>query len=131
MSAGKEELQAVAQGFPALVSQGFCAERLARSAVEHAFHLQFDEGHAGLKPLVGLDTSRATGMGLEAHAVREEVGTHHLAGTLTLSYRGERTAAIPFDVSVVFVQRELSSLRTIVKELWLLYNSLCCYGVQL
>ena len=52
-------------------------------------------------------------MGLEASAVHEEVGTNPIAGTFTLSYRGARTALLPFDASATFIQRELSSLRAI------------------
>ncbi len=43
-------IQAMVQGFPALVSKGFRVERLARGPLKHGFRLQF--GHAGLKPLV-------------------------------------------------------------------------------
>ncbi len=107
MSSGNEELQAVVQGFPALVSKGFRVKRLARSSEGHVFRLQF--GHADLKSPIGLDVSRITGVGLEAHAVREEVGTNLLAGTLTFTYGGTYTALLPFDASADFIELRIRS----------------------
>ena len=72
--------------------------------LEHVFRLQF--GHADLKPIVVLDISRVTGVGLEANAGRKEVDTLHTF----LSWNAHCLATFSM-LALTFIQRELSSLR--------------------